>query len=69
MNINRREFNQYIADSDFRTLFIREMLWNNPQGQTTFDIVVEETTFRFEQIAQRSGLQVCVGYTLLERDK
>ena len=58
MNINRREFNQYIADSDFRTLFIREMLWNNPQGQTTFDIVVEETTFRFEQIAQRSGFQV-----------
>ena len=58
MNINRREFNQYIADSDFRTLFIREMLWNNPQGQTTFDIIVEETTFRFEQIAQRSGFQV-----------
>ena len=58
MNINRREFNQYIADSDFRTLFIREMLWNNPQGQTTFDIIVEESTFRFEQIAQRSGFQV-----------
>ena len=58
MNINRREFNQYIADSDFRMLFIREMLWNNPQGQTTFDIIVEETTFRFEQIAQRSGFQV-----------
>ena len=58
MNINRREFNQYIADSDFRTLFIREMLWNNPQGQTTFDIIVEETTYRFEQIAQRSGFQV-----------
>ena len=58
MNINRREFNQYIADSDFRTLFIREMLWNNPQGQTTFDIMVEETTYRFEQIAQRNGFQV-----------
>lgn len=58
MNINRREFNQYIADSDFRMLFIREMLWNNPQGQTTFDIIVEESTYRFEQIAQRSGFQV-----------
>ena len=58
MNINRREFNQYIADSDFRMLFIREMLWNNPQGQTTFDILVEESTYRFEQIAQRSGFQV-----------
>lgn len=58
MNINRREFNQYIADSDFRMLFIREMLWNNPQGQTTFDIIVEESIYRFEQIAQRSGFQV-----------
>ncbi len=58
MDISRKVFNQYIADSDFRTLFIREMLWNNPQGQTTFDIIVEETTFRFEQIAQRSGFQV-----------
>ena len=58
MNINRREFNQYIVDSDFRMLFIREMLWNNPQGQTTFDIIVEESTYRFEQIAQRSGFQV-----------
>ena len=58
MKINRREFNQYIADSDFRTLFIREMMWNNPQGQTTFDIIVDESTYRFEQIAQRSGFQI-----------
>ena len=58
MNINRRTFNQYIADSDFRTLFIREMMWNNPQGQTTFDIIVDESTYRFEQIAQRSGFQI-----------
>ena len=58
MNINRRTFNQYIADSDFRTLFIREMMWNNPQGQTSFDITVDEITFRFEQIAHRSGFQV-----------
>lgn len=58
MNINRRTFNQYIADSDFRTLFIREMMWNNPQGQTSFDLTVDEITFRFEQIAHRSGFQV-----------
>ena len=58
MNINRRTFNQYIADSDFRTLFVREMMWNNPQGQTTFDIAVEEFTYKFEQIAQRSGFQI-----------
>ena len=58
MNISRTVFNQYIAESDFRTLFVREMMWNNPQGQTTFDITVEETVYTFEQIAQRSGFQI-----------
>ena len=58
MNISRNTFNQYIADSDFRTLFIREMMWNNPMGQTQFDIVVEDVTYTFEQIAQRNGFQV-----------
>lgn len=58
MNINRRTFNQYIANSDFRTLFVREMMWNNPQGQTTFDIIVEDSIYRFEQIAQRNGFQI-----------
>ena len=58
MNINRKTFNQYIADGDFRTLFIREMLWYNPQGQTEFDIIIEENTYRFECIAQRNGFQV-----------
>ena len=30
--MNKRTFNQYIADSNFRELFIREMGWNNPKG-------------------------------------
>ena len=66
MNISRKTFNQYIANSDFRNLFIREMMWNNPVGQTQFDIVVEDTTYRFEQIAQRNGYQVltCVVDTI-----
>ena len=58
MNINRKTFNQYIAEGDFRKLFIHEMMWNNPQGQTTFDITIDESTYRFEQIAQRSGYQI-----------
>ncbi|MBR3522654.1 MAG: Eco57I restriction-modification methylase domain-containing protein [Prevotella sp.] len=64
--MNRKTFNQYIAESDFRTLFIREMMWNNPTGQTRFDISVEDTTYRFEQIAQRNGFQVltCVVGTI-----
>ena len=56
--MNKRIFNQYIADSNFRELFIREMGWNNPKGQTSFDITVDETTYEFQQIADRSGFQV-----------
>lgn len=56
--MNKRVFNQYIADSNFRELFIREMGWNNPKGQTAFDITIDETTYEFQQIADRSGFQV-----------
>lgn len=58
MKINKSTFNQYIADCDFQGLFVSEMLWNNPQGQTVFDINVEESVYTFRQIAQRSGFQV-----------
>ena len=56
--MNKRLFNQYIAESNFRELFIREMGWNNPKGQTTFDITIEDTVYVFQQIADRSGFQV-----------
>ena len=56
--MNKRLFNQYIADSNFRELFIREMGWNNPKGQTSFDITIDENTYGFQQIADRSGFQV-----------
>ncbi len=56
--MNKRVFSQYIADSNFRELFIREMGWNNPKGQTAFDITIDETTYEFQQIADRSGFQV-----------
>ena len=56
--MNKRLFNQYIADSNFRELFIREMGWNNPKGQTAFDITIDENTYDFLQIADRSGFQV-----------
>ena len=56
--MNKRAFNQYIAESNFRELFIREMGWNNPKGQTTFDFTIDDTIFEFEQIADRSGFQV-----------
>ena len=56
--MNKRVFNQYISESNFKELFIREMGWNNPQGQTSFDLAIEDTTFEFHQIADRNGFQV-----------
>ena len=56
--MNQRTFNQYIAESNFRELFIREMGWNNPRGQSSFDIIIEDSTYEFLQIADRSGFQV-----------
>lgn len=56
--MNKKTFNQYIAESNFRELFIREMGWNNPKGQTDFDITIEDTIYAFQQIADRSGFQV-----------
>ena len=56
--MNKRVFIQYIAESNFRELFIREMGWNNPKGQTSFDMTIEDTVYGFQQIADRSGFQV-----------
>ena len=56
--MNKRLFNQYISESNFKELFIREMGWNNPIGQTSFDMTIEETVYEFRQIADRSGFQV-----------
>ena len=56
--MNKRTFIQYISESNFKELFIREMGWNNPKGQTTFDITIEDSVYEFQQIADRSGFQV-----------
>ena len=56
--MNRRIFNQCIAESNFKELFISEMGWNNPKGQNTFDLEMEENRFEFRIVAERSGFQV-----------
>jgi hypothetical protein len=56
--MNQREFNQYIAESNFLELFISEMGWNNAKGQTSFDLDIDEFNFKFQEIAERSGFQV-----------
>ena len=56
--MNKRTFNQFIAGSNFRELFISEMGWNNPRGQAWFDLNIENETYHYIQIAERSGFQV-----------
>ena len=57
--MKRNIFNQYIAASDFKGLFVSEMLWNNPTGATQLpEITIDNTTFHIEQIAERKGFQI-----------
>lgn len=57
--MQRNIFNSHISDSNFKGLFVSEMLWNNPTGATLLpEITIDDTTFRIEQIAGRSGFQV-----------
>lgn len=56
--MNQRTFIQAISESNFKELFIREMGWNNPRGQLCIDITVENDTYTFKFIAERSGFQV-----------
>ena len=57
--MQRNIFNSHISDSNFKELFVSEMLWNNPTGATQLpEITIGDTTFRIEQIAGRSGFQI-----------
>lgn len=57
--MQRNIFNSHISDSNFKGLFVSEMLWNNPTGATLLpEITIDTTTFRIEQIAGRSGFQI-----------
>lgn len=57
--MKRNIFNQYITASEFKGLFVSEMLWNNPTGATQLpEINIDNTTFHIEQIAERKGFQI-----------
>jgi len=56
--MNKRTFTEYISESNFSELFIREMGWNNPRGQQSFDLAIEGENFTFQIIAERNGFQV-----------
>ena len=62
--MKRKLFNQYIAEADFKGLFVSEMLWNNPSGATLLpEYTIDERIFRIEQIAERKGFQILQCHT------
>ena len=59
--MNRKQFNQYIQSADFQELFVSEMGWNNPKGQTLIQIShIDDTDYEFESIAERNGFQILI---------
>lgn len=56
--MNRREFNQYIAECSFREMFI-EMGWNKFRAQAEIaPLDIDGTTFNMTSIAERNGFQI-----------
>lgn len=57
--MNRKQFNQYIQTANFQELFVSEMGWNNPKGQTLIEVShIDDTDYEFESIAERNGFQI-----------
>ena len=57
--MNKAEFKEYIKCGNFRELFITEMGWNNYRGQADLPpVMVDELTYNFTTIAERSGFQI-----------
>ncbi len=57
--MNKRTFNNYLSESNFRELFISEMGWNNPTGATQLpEYTIDEMVFAIEQIADCRGFQI-----------
>ena len=56
--LQKKEFLGYIKESNFYELFI-ESGWNNPLGDTNLGMVQDDdTSFCFEQIAERNGFKI-----------
>lgn len=57
--MTRREFNQYIAETDFKNLFITEMCWNRYHGQADIlPFIIDEVEYKMTTIAERNGFQI-----------
>ena len=57
--MKKTDFLDYIRSGNFRELFITEMGWNNYRGQADLPpVIVDEQTYNFTTIAERSGFQI-----------
>ena len=57
--MTRREFNQYIAEADFKNLFITEMCWNRYHGQADIlPFIIDDVEYKMTTIAERNGFQI-----------
>ena len=57
--MNRREFNQYLSECNFRELFIMEMGWNRFRAKADiWPINVDGVDYCMTSIAERNGFQV-----------
>jgi hypothetical protein len=57
--MNRKTFNNYIEQADFRGLFITEMGWNRPHGQLQLPVItVDDLDYDIHCIAERNGFQI-----------
>lgn len=59
--MNKKDFNRYIKDAEFKELFISELGWNNPQGSTNLPpIVIDEVEYSPHVVAERSNYRILV---------
>ena len=57
--MNRREFNQYLSECNFRELFIMEMGWNRFRAKADiWPINVDGVDYCMTSIAERNGFQI-----------
>ena len=59
--MKKEKFNQLIGSNEFQKMFIEELGWNYPKGQTQLPpINAEDITYNIENIAGRDGFQILV---------
>lgn len=59
--MRKNDFTRLIDSNDFRELFINHLGWNRWRGNSRLlPIIVDETEYQFQTVADRNGLQVVV---------